>query len=319
MDVTCQVERLPTTKVSAVAAAKRASWLIDDLWMTSACGIIGGQPKCCKSWLGLDMAVSVASGTPCLGRFAVTEPGPTLVFLAEDSVENVRDRIRAIGKGRGLALSDLDVTLITSPVLRLDNVVDQERLKATVAEIRPRLLLLDPLVRLHRLDENNAREISGLLGYLRELQRLFNTAVVLTHHASKRASSRPGQGLRGSSDLHAFGDSNVYLSRHGDEIELAVEHRAAAAIAPLRLRLMTDDEDAIHLKAATGAPPTASDDLPGQVLEHLRQRSDIPVPRTELRKIMRVNNQRLGQALAGLLAAESIIQTPTGFAANVPA
>jgi len=177
MDVTNSTEALPTVRVDAVYAPKRASWLIDELWQTAACGIIGGQPKCCKSWLGLDMAVSVASGTPCLGRFGVEEKGPALVYLAEDSLEQVRDRVGAIGRGRGLTLAQLDVTLITSPTLRLDTVNDQERLQKTVAEIRPRLLLLDPLVRLHRLDENNAREISGLLGYLRELQRLFDRPV----------------------------------------------------------------------------------------------------------------------------------------------
>ncbi|MCP4935538.1 MAG: AAA family ATPase, partial [bacterium] len=44
-------------------------WLIESVWAQDAVGIIGGAPKCCKSWFGLDMAVSVASGTHCLGRF----------------------------------------------------------------------------------------------------------------------------------------------------------------------------------------------------------------------------------------------------------
>ena len=317
MDVTNATDVLPTMRVDAVYAPKRASWLIDELWQTAACGIIGGQPKCCKSWLGLDMAVSVASGTRCLGRFPVEEKGPALVYLAEDSLEQVRDRIGAIGRGRSLTLAQLDVTLITSPTLRLDTVTDQERLQKTVAAIRPRLLLLDPLVRLHRLDENNAREISGLLGYLRELQRLFDTAVVLTHHASKRANARPGQGLRGSSDLHAFGDSNVYLSRQGDEIELAVEHRAAAAIMPMRLTLVTTG-DVIHLRPVEGVAPTKDDDLPNRVLTHLKQRHGAGVSRAELRKDLRINNQRLGQVLADLHKAALIAQTPAGFVVNPP-
>ncbi|MBM4345172.1 MAG: AAA family ATPase [Deltaproteobacteria bacterium] len=94
-------------------------------------------------------------------------------------------------------------------VLRLDPQTDQRRLAQAVQRYRPRLLLLDPLVRLHRLDENSASEISGLLGYLRHLQRWGNVAVVLVHHASKKLRAQPGQGLRGSSDLHAFGDSNA--------------------------------------------------------------------------------------------------------------
>ena len=44
-------------------------WLIEGLWSAEAVGILGGEPKCCKSFLALDMAVAVASGAPCLRRF----------------------------------------------------------------------------------------------------------------------------------------------------------------------------------------------------------------------------------------------------------
>ncbi|MCP4694269.1 MAG: AAA family ATPase [Desulfobacterales bacterium] len=68
-----------------------------------------GAPKCCKSWLGLDMAVSVASGTSCLGRFPVEKTGPTLVFLAEDAIESVRTRIEALCKQRKIDIDRLDL------------------------------------------------------------------------------------------------------------------------------------------------------------------------------------------------------------------
>ena len=50
-------------------------WLIDELWADEAVGIVGGEPKCCKSFLALDMAVAVAGGVPCLRRFAPTRTG----------------------------------------------------------------------------------------------------------------------------------------------------------------------------------------------------------------------------------------------------
>lgn len=128
-------------------------WLIESIWARCAVGIIGGAPKCCKSWLGIDMAVSVASGTPCLDRFAVKQSGPALVFMAEDAMSAVRTRVKALCLKRNLDLSDLDLYAITAPSLRLDLARDQERLNATLASFQPRLLLLDPLVRLHRLDE----------------------------------------------------------------------------------------------------------------------------------------------------------------------
>ncbi len=119
--------------------------------------------------------------------------------MAEDSVADVRLRIKNIADSRCLEINDLDVHLITSPTLFLDNHEDQEKLDATIKRFCPKVVLLDPLVRLHRLDENNAKEISGLLGFIRGLQRKHNTAIIITHHATKRGSRRPGQALRGSS------------------------------------------------------------------------------------------------------------------------
>ena len=312
MDLTAlSDDALPYSRVANIERRKGTSWLIDSLWLENAAGIIGGQPKCCKSWLGIDMAVSVASGTACLGKFHVSTPGPTLVYLAEDAIEAVRSRVDSICKSRGLSIESLDLVVITAHILRLDDESDRKRLWSTVEKLRPRLLLLDPLVRLHRLDENNARDIAGLLGFLREIQRKANCAVVLTHHASKRSCSRPGQGLRGTSDLHAFGDSNLYLSRNDDLIELATEHRSAAAQAPVHLRL-TGEDGATHLAIAdNGAAPThVSLD---QRIVGLLANARTAIPRTELREKLRTNNQRLGRALATLLASGQIAASPAGI------
>jgi hypothetical protein len=65
-------------------------------------------------------------------------------------------------------------------------------------------------VRLHRIDENASAEVAPLLDFLRGLQRRYQTAVVLVHHARKGASHlRAGQALRGSSELHAWGDTRI--------------------------------------------------------------------------------------------------------------
>ena len=61
-------------------------WLVEDLWGEEAVGVLGGEPKCYKSFLSLDIAVAVASGRPCLRRFAVSHPGRVLLFAAEDAL-----------------------------------------------------------------------------------------------------------------------------------------------------------------------------------------------------------------------------------------
>jgi hypothetical protein len=218
--------------------AEDQRWLVTSLWSEQAVGIIGGEPKCCKSFLALDLAVAVAAGVPCLRRFAVPRAGRVLLYAAEDALHIVRRRLDGICAAAGLALADLDVQVITAPTVRLDLEADRRSLDETVAELQPRLLVLDPFVRLHRIDENASGEVAPLLAFLRELQRRHGIAVVVVHHSKKGAGGvRAGQALRGSSEFHAWGDSNLYLRRNGDDLTLTVEHRAAPAMPSVTIDL----------------------------------------------------------------------------------
>lgn len=80
-------------------------WLIDGLWGDQAVGIVGGEPKCFKSFLALDMAVAVAAGVPCLRRYPVGRRGRVLLFAAEDALPIVRARLEGIGRAAGVGVS----------------------------------------------------------------------------------------------------------------------------------------------------------------------------------------------------------------------
>src|SRR6204780_2761716 len=213
-------------------------WMVTGLFAEQAVGIVGGEPKCCKSFLALDLAVAVAAGVPCLRRFAVPRAGRVLLFAAEDALHIVRRRLEGISAAAGVALANLDIQVITAPTVRLDLDADRRNLAETVTRLQPRLLILDPFVRLHRIDENASGEVAPLLAYLRELQRRHDVAVLVVHHAKKGGGGvRAGQALRGSSEFHAWGDSNLYLRRDGDDLSLSVEHRAAASMTPITIEL----------------------------------------------------------------------------------
>jgi AAA domain len=99
----------------------------------------------------------------------VLEPGPVLAYLAEDALPVVHERIEGVARHRGPDLAGVEVHVITAPILRLDRDRDRTRLLETAKRLRPRLLLLDALVRLHGIDENNAGEVAELLAYFRSL------------------------------------------------------------------------------------------------------------------------------------------------------
>jgi hypothetical protein len=287
------------------------AWLIEDLWADQAVGIIGGTPKCCKTYLALEMALAVASGHPCLDRFPVPQPGPVLLFAAEDSPQQVRTRLAGLANARGLDFMSLPVFLILAQQLRLDLLQDQTRLRAAIEQYQPRLLILDPFVRLHRIDENSALEVSGLLADLRAWQRRYHLAVLLVHHPRKaNGESSGGAALRGSSDLHAWGDSNLYLGRFQDKLRLAIEHRSAKAPPPLALALTGDQ--CPHLEVDSTAPDPEPPDLAAQLLT-LLSRSPSPITQYQLRCALKVRNQSLTAALQDLLAQNKISRHNGGW------
>ncbi len=305
---------LPSVRVGDIPSEENAQrWLVEQLWGESSVGVIGGAPKCSKTWLGLDLALSVATGTACLGKYAVPQSGPVLIYLAEDALPIVRERVEGIARHRGLDLAGVEIHVITAPTLRLDRGPHRERLMETAKRIRPRLLLLDPLVRLHGIDENHATEVAQLLAYFRSLQRRLDLSVVLVHHTRKNAPGgvASGQGLRGSSDLHAFGDSNLYLRRAKQRMVLSSEHRAAPASPSVYLQLVTTDAEAIHLEVIAEPDDGNQRSLQDRVLDLLAQ--DAVLTRVKLRDALSVKNERLGETLESLLQAGRLRRTSTGW------
>lgn len=289
--------------------AEEHRWLVTGLWAEQAVGIVGGEPKCCKSFLALDLAVAVASAMPCLRRFPVSRAGRVLLFAAEDALHIVRRRLEGIAAAAGVVLADLDIQVITAPVLRLDLDADRRNLAETVARLQPRLLILDPFVRLHRIDENASGEVAPLLAYLRELQRRHGTAVLVVHHARKGGGTvRAGQALRGSSEFHAWGDSNLYLRRDGDDLSLAIEHRAAPSPKPLAIEL-AQRGDALALEVADRREPVtpAPSSLDERILAALADANQ-PIPFADLRARCRMRTATLYERLSALATAGRIVK-----------
>jgi len=316
---------LPVVRAAALQGSVHAdSWLIDQLWTDQAVGVVGGSPKSGKTWLALEIAVSVASGTPCLGAFSVRAPGPVLLYAAEDSAAAVRARLKTLARVHALDFEHLDVRVITADALRLDRPDDQDRLAATVAAHRPALLVLDPLVRVHAIDENVAGQVAALLAYLRSLQRQTGAAIALIHHVRKNVSPASGAGysLRGSSDLYAWLDSFLYLRKHHDQLTLTAEHRAASSFGPVALQLAQSDPAGTHLELVAGdrtPTPPAADTLACRIFNLLSAASE-PMTVENLRSRLQVRNERVVDALRQLASQGKVQRLARGYtvSSNLP-
>jgi hypothetical protein len=297
------------------------NWLIENLWLAETVGFLGAPPKHFKTWLALEMAVCVASGSPCLGSFAVPHPGPVLLYAAEDSAATVRQRLESLAAHHQVDFDRLPLWVITADTLRLDRPDDSSRLEATVAQYQPRLLILDPLIRLHQQDENASGPMAALLGFFRSLQRKSRTAIALTHHSRKGpAPAGSGYSLRGSSDFYAWADVFLHLQRRQGRLTLTAEHRSAPSFGPVGIQLIQLDGGHPHLELVTddnahhpGPNASQPDALCTRILELLSESSE---PRTvaQLRAALRVRNQRLVETLRQLVDQGKIHRFEHGYA-----
>lgn len=306
------VEPLRTIRPHDVADVPRdRRWLVEGVWPVAGVGVIAATPKIGKTWLAADLAVSVASGTPFAKHFPVSVSGPVLMFASEDQNHEMKDRLRGLAGQRGLALSSLSFGLVDEPSLRLNHPKDLARFERRIRDDRPVLVVLDPLRRIFSGNESSSDAMSAVLGQLRRIQRQYQVAIVLTHHLSKQSEHKPvsGDRMRGSGDLHAWGDANIYAWRSSlDEniVIVKVEHRNAARRLPFTVRRVVeelpDGGTTAHLEyvgeTEPGVPSTKKPDaLRSRVLTKLAEGA---LGTTELREDLGVNAGALAEVCKAL-------------------
>ena len=126
------------------------------------------------------------------------------------------------------------------------------------------------------------------------------------------SSARAGQALRGSSEFHAWGDSNLYLRRRGEALELSLEHRAARSIADLRLEL-SPEEPALALRVVDAEHDDSRPlDVHQRVVGALRD-AGAPLRVQQLRRACRMRTQTLILALRQLADRGTVERSNEGY------
>lgn len=288
-------------------------WLVTDLWLENAVGLIGGEPKCYKSFLALDLAVAVASGAACLRRYGVPRPGPVLLYAAEDALHIVRHRLEGICAAAGCSLQRLDLQVITVPTLRWicpPIATDCNRRSSPSSPDCSSSIL-------------SCVYIASMKMPAARSPRCWRICVSCNAGTSSRCSCpsrekgggriRAGQALRGSSEFHAWGDSNLYMRRLGNDLTLTVEHRAAASMAPITLELV-QREHALALQLRTSSKPEgpASNPIDERITQAL-EAAGRSLPVAELRELCRVRNATLHDRLTALTRTGQLLRDSHGY------
>ena len=291
-----------------------ALWLIEDLWLAAGVGILGGEPKLGKTYLAAEISVAVATGLDALGCYKTHSPGPVLFYGAEGSLSALRSRFDGLALARSFDINTLDVHLLDAPLLQLDSPADVRRLCMAVEQCHPRLLVLDPFVRLMGgVDENSSSEVSAVLGSLRAIQRTYDLAVLVVHHARKSPATHAAQAFRGSSDFAAWSDSNLYLARRSKQLLLTLEHRSARSPDPIPLRLeQTPAPHLVVIQQGSATPEQVPSNPLAPLITHELSATSV-LSTVELRQRLRRRKTDVVEALEHLRKVGVVRRTAAGW------
>lgn len=237
-----EIEREPPQRFgSLLKNVKRPKFIIDQILTEGACGFIAGEPKCYKSWVGLDLAMSVSTGANFMGHFRVVKPGPVLYIQEEDPLPTLKqrtgkiwaskgtDRLELVRSTDGLELDwlppeaerefDPDIHAYVQKGLVLSDEAWQLWLDETIAQGMEnndyRLVIIDTLMMVAGdVEENKSQAMTTkIFKPLKVLSRKHNCAILVVHHMGKSEKPRAGQRMLGAVANHAWSEDSIYLSR----------------------------------------------------------------------------------------------------------
>ena len=210
-------------------------------------GVLVGPSNTGKTFLALDMAMSVASGADWHGH--KVRQGAVL-YLATEGSFSFKNRMAALKDDRGLT-DDVPLIARADMVNLLDQEADLAELAALADEIKEqhgplRMIVVDTLARAMAGGNENAPDDMGkLLNNVEALRQGTDAFVLLIHHTGKDEA----KGARGHSSLKGAADTILLLSKRDDDLlELKSDkQRDMAPSRPKAFRLKTvkcgEDED----------------------------------------------------------------------------
>ena len=205
------------------------SWLVEDWLPDASITFLISPPESYKTWILLDLAVSVSAGVPFLGSYTVNSTGPTLIIQQEDSHSGLTDRLALIVEQKmGLtadidsdewqvpSMPDLPIYIHPSRMLRFDNKVVVEELEKQIESLRPKVVLIDPLYSTTSSTDNYMSDLANQMMVLKAWRDKYGCSFVIAHHSKKNLDpdSTAREDSWGSQFLNAFLEAGWQIRRN---------------------------------------------------------------------------------------------------------
>lgn len=253
---------LKTKTYGELMSIPKPPMLIDGMLIQKGLHMFQSHSGTGKTFLGLELAISVATGMPALDKFQVIAHGKVL-YLGEDSPEwDVREQVRKLATGKGFDAKHFDLPYEftdngeldreSGPQLRFcinegNSLNSEAAVDAIVDEVREghyKLVILDTLGALNEGNENDNGWMNLVMKRIKRIRE--HAAVLLIHHTAKPGEfERPGvTGARGAGAIGASVDGALGLRYAKGRVEVRIAKQRAIRLTEFDYVLEWDDDSA---------------------------------------------------------------------------
>lgn len=205
------------------------SWLVDGWLPDKSITFLVSPPESYKTWILLDLAVSVSTGVPFLGKFEINKKGPTLIIQQEDSHSGLTDRLALIVEQKLNVLPKLDGDQWSVPAmpdipifvhpdrqLRFSDKRVLEEMEHQIETIRPKVIMIDPLYSTTDSTDNYMADLANRMMILKTWRDKYGCSFVIAHHSKKNLDpdSTAREDSWGSQFLNAFLEAGWQVRRN---------------------------------------------------------------------------------------------------------
>ncbi len=211
-------------------------WLLRGMLERDTFALIFGDPGCGKSFLAIDWACRIATGTPW--REHPVKSGP-VVYVAGEGKQGFSRRTAAWSEHHGVSLAGvplfmLPAVAIPEPTGLLDlfGAIDA----GVEAVGRPAMIVLDTLARCFGGgDENSTQDMSKFVAACDAIRQRYGCTILVVHHAGHGDKSR----ARGAIALKAALDAEYRLDHENGLLLTATKMKDAEMPAPVAMKLLS--------------------------------------------------------------------------------
>jgi len=306
--------------------SNQVSWLVQDWLPEATIGFVVAPPGSFKTWLAFDMAVSVATGMPFLGEYPVQRTGPVLLIQQEDFHGDIAQRLAIILQSRLDLKAEItedgqfevkvppEIPIYIHPDrnLRFADQVVMDALELRIQELRPALVILDPLYSAAMTDDYMTKSAEQMLR-LKIMRDRYGCSFLVAHHTTKYADNMERSRLWGSQFLNALLETGWQVKRSENGGSIIVRRHFKVAKNPaedvrVEFDIETDNPPyRYHAKVLTGAEVVESGtDLNSKILDLLRE-NEQPMSINEIADALGVHRSTISRRMKAL-RQDSVVQ-----------